>query len=117
MDDNNGNEKIQDYGETIRMLRKMRGLSLRELADLADINHSNLWRIEKGEGDLTISTAQKIARVFGGTLSELFEDIAPLDFDTVTMDERILVQMYREQNYANMLRFVALAMEGEIDNG
>jgi len=113
MDDN----KAQDYGKKIRILRELRGWSLRELTAKTGIAPSNLSRIERGQGYTTIESARKIAAVFDCTLSDLFEDIPTLDFEQLTSDEKVLVKMYRDENYGNMLQFIGLAMRGELENG
>ncbi|MBN8852201.1 MAG: hypothetical protein BGO55_00465 [Sphingobacteriales bacterium 50-39] len=39
---------IQQFGENLEKIRMAKGLSLRDLAHIADIDHSTIHRIEKG---------------------------------------------------------------------
>jgi transcriptional regulator with XRE-family HTH domain len=59
---------MKTLGETIKDIRKQRGMSQRELATLAKMNKVYIYRIEKGEVSPTIKTLQKIADAFGGEL-------------------------------------------------
>jgi transcriptional regulator with XRE-family HTH domain len=52
-------------GETIRKRRIQSNLTLNDLALLTGLNPTNLHRIEKGYGNPTIDTIQRIFRVLG----------------------------------------------------
>ena len=52
-------------GANIRRLRKERGLSQEELAGEAGLAMRHLGRIERGEGNPTVSMLGKIADVLG----------------------------------------------------
>ena len=41
--------------------RELRGLSVRGLAELAEVEHSRLWRIERGERPLTVDVLARLA--------------------------------------------------------
>lgn len=59
-------------GQSIRHLRNQKGLSLRELARRAGVDHSNLGKIERGTGSSpTLDTLEKIAKALNVTLSEM----------------------------------------------
>ena len=51
----------------IRALREAQGLSLRELARRADVDHAQLGRIERGEAVGSIATLRKLAKALGMT--------------------------------------------------
>lgn len=55
------------------MLRKAKGFSQRELAYTADVSISQISRIERGEINITISTAFAIAKAMKMDLKELFD--------------------------------------------
>lgn len=63
---------IKVFGLRVRELREAKDLSQEELANLADIPLSQIGRIERGEINPSISTANAIAKVFKMSLSELF---------------------------------------------
>lgn len=52
---------LQAFGEHLRKLREERNLSIRQLAAQCDIEHSQIYRIETGEINTTISMVHKIA--------------------------------------------------------
>lgn len=58
-------------GENIERLRKKRGLTQEQLAELTGLNRSYFWDIEQGR-NISIKTAAKIAKALGVSLSELF---------------------------------------------
>ena len=63
---------IKVFGLRVRELREAKDLSQEELANLADIPLSQIGRIERGEINPSISTANAIAKAFKMSLSELF---------------------------------------------
>ena len=68
-----------EIGEIIRAHRKLRRLTLMELAKETGIDQGNLSRIEQGKQSLTNETMTLLASAFGLTLAELFtfEKYAP----------------------------------------
>lgn len=63
---------IDSFGEQLRKVRKEKGLSQRDLAYAADVSISQISRIERGEVNVTISSAYAIAIAMDITLAELF---------------------------------------------
>lgn len=60
-------------GDLIRKIRRARGLSLRELADMAGIHFTYLARIERGENIPSLDKLHRIAEVLGVPVDELVE--------------------------------------------
>lgn len=58
-----GNE-LTELGDRIRAIRESQGLSIRDLADMADLNKSQIVRIESGQSDPHYTTLLRIARAF-----------------------------------------------------
>lgn len=56
-----GNE-LKVLGSRIKAVRESRGLSIRDLAELAGINKSQIVRIESGRSDPHYTTLLRIAR-------------------------------------------------------
>lgn len=56
-----GNE-LTTLGGRIRAIRESQGLSIRDLADMAELNKSQIVRIESGQSDPHYTTLLKIAR-------------------------------------------------------
>jgi transcriptional regulator with XRE-family HTH domain len=58
----------------LRDLREQRGLTPKEAAELADVSHSTLIRLESGERPPYMPTVTKLARAYGVSLAELVEE-------------------------------------------
>jgi transcriptional regulator with XRE-family HTH domain len=59
---NNRNKKIlKAFGQNLKKLRIAKGLTTREFADIADIAHSQVWRLETGQGDPSLTTVIAMA--------------------------------------------------------
>ena len=55
----------------LRALREQRGLSLRKLAQAADVHYVSLVRLEAGTFDPRLSTLRKLAKALGVTVCYL----------------------------------------------
>lgn len=53
--------EIKKVGRTIKKIRTSKGLSLRQLATLSNIDHSDIGKIERGLNNLTFTTLLKLA--------------------------------------------------------
>ena len=62
---------LQHIGSRIRELREMQNLSTHALEEFTGITQRELRRIEAGERNITIKTADKIARAIGVQTYEL----------------------------------------------
>ena len=62
----------------LRMLRELRGLSLRKLGGLAGVHYTSLIRLEAGAFDPRLSTLRKLAEALEVTVCELLEEPPPL---------------------------------------
>lgn len=58
----------------IRMLRAERGWSQQELADKLDVSRQSVNAIETGKYDPSLPLAFAIARLFGRSIEDLFDD-------------------------------------------
>lgn len=69
---NNRDEKqLKAFGENLKKLREAKGLTTRQLADNADIAYSQIWTLESGQGDPTLTTLLAIAKALRVTPDEL----------------------------------------------
>ena len=66
-------ELIRRFGQQVRQLRQERNLFQEELAYRASIELSQVGRIERGEINTTISTANALATALGTSLKALFD--------------------------------------------
>src|SRR5215470_4416081 len=58
-------------GNVIRRLRRQRGLSLRQVADSAQLSASFLGAVERGESDISVGRLALVAEVLGHDLASL----------------------------------------------
>lgn len=56
-------------GEIIKERRKEFGITQNDLAKLAEININTLTQIERGEGNPTVRTLEKVLRIIGMELT------------------------------------------------
>lgn len=61
-------------GDRLRDLRQRNGLTLRQLAQQADVSPALLSQIENGSTDPSLATLRKLARVFDASIATLFAD-------------------------------------------
>ncbi|HWZ42120.1 MAG TPA: helix-turn-helix transcriptional regulator [Candidatus Saccharimonadales bacterium] len=62
-------------GARVRELRKRRDWSQRGLADTCGLVPSQVGKIERGEGNVTLTTLLKVAAGFDTTLTQLFSGL------------------------------------------
>ena len=74
MNDKNGREYLLTLGKKIRTARVDKNLSQQALADLCDIEKSNLSRMESGKINPTILTLRKISEQLFAHFHEIFEE-------------------------------------------
>ena len=61
-------------GDRLRDLRAQHGLTLRQLAQQAEVSPALLSQIENGTTDPSLATLRKLARVFDASIAALFVD-------------------------------------------
>ena len=59
------------FGAVVRKHRKARRLSQEALAEKADIHHTHVGLIERGERNASLDVAYRVARALGFSLSAL----------------------------------------------
>ena len=64
-------ETLEQFGAKIKTLRSKKGLTLEQLAFEADIELSQVHRVEKGKINPTLTTLIALAKGLGITLAEL----------------------------------------------
>lgn len=63
------------FGELVRRLRLEKGYSQEEFAFRVKLHQTYVSSVERGERNVTIGTAQRIAVALGTTLSEIFVEL------------------------------------------
>jgi len=74
-------------GERIRAYRKRSGLTQEELAERAELHHTYIGQLERGEKNATLETVEKIARALDLPFEVLFEAIVTGNTDNAIAKE------------------------------
>jgi len=67
----------RSVGQRIRFLRKQKGLTLRELAEMCDLSINAISRIERGLNSPTLSSMHRLALSLGVSIADFFDDGIP----------------------------------------
>lgn len=62
------------FGQRIKEIRKAKGLSQEKLANLAEIDRTYMPEVERGERNISLVVAEKIANALGEKLSSMLKD-------------------------------------------
>jgi transcriptional regulator with XRE-family HTH domain len=62
----------KSIGKAIKQWRKVRGLSQRGLAERTGLHYVHIGRLERGEGNPTVSTLETLAKVLGKRVGHFF---------------------------------------------
>lgn len=68
-------ELAKRFGELVRRLRQERGYSQEDFSFRVGLHQTYVSSVERGERNVTIGTANKIARALGITLAGLFGEL------------------------------------------
>jgi transcriptional regulator with XRE-family HTH domain len=68
----NESEELKNFGNNLRRIRKEKELSMEALANLAEIELSQIFRIETGKINPKLTTVLTIAKALGINPKELF---------------------------------------------
>jgi len=60
------------FGQTIRALRKQKGLTQEKLGELSGLNQSYIGDIERGQRNPSLETVNNLCRALGLSVSETF---------------------------------------------
>lgn len=63
-----------ELGERLRAIRVLRRLTLREVADAAEVSESFVSQLERGRSNASVATLQRLAAALGIEISDLFAD-------------------------------------------
>lgn len=65
----------QEVGLRIRRYRLHRGLTQEALAEKAELHHTYIGQVERGEKNITLTSLEKILAALDVTFSDLFENL------------------------------------------
>ncbi len=63
---------LKKFGQRVRQLRLSKGISQEDFAEMADLHRTYISDVERGERNVTISTAYRIAQALEVNLKDLF---------------------------------------------
>ena len=100
-----------DIAQNLKKLRKEKGLLQKEVANAVGVHPSNYSKMEKGERDVSIEVADKLAKYFGITLDELVHMDGKIPDEVTIIDksttERIkLIQELEEEDKNAIFRII-----------
>lgn len=67
------------FAENVKRRRQAQGLSQEALADKAGLHRTYVGAVERGERNITLLNANRIAEALGATLSECLKEMRPND--------------------------------------
>jgi transcriptional regulator with XRE-family HTH domain len=73
MDQRQDEKIIKDFGENLKKIRTDKGLSIRALADIAELNFGNIGDIELGKVNPTLTTIVALATALGVDRADLMD--------------------------------------------
>ncbi|MBE9186479.1 helix-turn-helix transcriptional regulator [Microcoleus sp. LEGE 07076] len=64
----------EQFGKKVRYFRKLRNLSQDQLAELSELHRTYIGSVERGERNITLLNASKIAKALSVSLADLVID-------------------------------------------
>jgi transcriptional regulator with XRE-family HTH domain len=95
-------------GERIRTLRKERGWSQEELGEKADLHHTYVGAVERGEKNASIDTLDKITAALGIEMVDLFT-LVQGQVDVEKLRAHVIAEV--EESSPGMLKLIAALIE------
>lgn len=71
MTNNRDDKVLKSFGKNLRRFRETKGLTTREFADMAEIAYSQVWVLENGKGNPSLTTIVAIAKVLDVSIDDL----------------------------------------------
>ncbi|TDG95403.1 helix-turn-helix domain-containing protein [Cardinium endosymbiont of Culicoides punctatus] len=84
---------MKHIGKTIKGIRKKKGLTQQQIAELVHMHRSNYSKVENGERELSIEAIDKIAKYFGMTIDQLVHFGGNVPDDIVVEDKTLMEQV------------------------
>jgi len=67
-------EVLLKFGEKVRQIRKLKGISQEELSFRANLHRTYIGMIERAEKNITLINIEKIAKALNVEIKELFNE-------------------------------------------
>lgn len=95
-------------GSALRQLRKKKGLTLADLAELVDSHVGNLSRIERGTARPSLTLLYRLSEAMGFSLAEIFAIADQQDSQDLQGELNIIFICLLEQDQELLLEFAQL---------
>ncbi|GAB4188675.1 MAG: XRE family transcriptional regulator [Calditrichia bacterium] len=92
-----------EIGQKIRRLRKLRGLTIEDVAEKADLTKGFISQLERDLSIPTVTTLKQILDVLGVSLSAFFSDISEREKNIYTVKDRILDNQGKQFRIDNLI--------------
>ena len=96
----------------LKIIRKNRGLTLNQVANMTGLSQSFLTRLENGERNLTVPTAKKLAYAYDVSVNELLRNdtfdansIESMRLQINTIDQEMAMLFEKRMNLAKHIGF------------
>ncbi len=101
-----------EIGRRIRHHRLKNGMTQEKLAEKADLHHTYIGQIERGEKNMTLVSLEKITTALGITFTELFEHIEEVgDEKSIPAKCYQLIQSKTKRQQSSLYRLLLEAEE------
>ena len=95
----------------LKTYREQKGLLQKEVANAVGVHPSNYSKMEKGERDVSIEVADKLAKFFGITLDELVHMTEKIPSEVTVVDKSVserlnLIQQLEEEDKKALFRII-----------
>lgn len=100
-----------EIGQKIRRLRKLRGLTIEEVAEKANLTKGFISQLERDLSIPTVTTLKQILDVLGVSLSAFFSDISEREKNIYTIKDRLLEEQgkgFRVDNLIPKMKYLEM---------
>lgn len=100
-----------EIGQKLRRLRKLRGLTIEDVAEKANLTKGFISQLERDLTIPTVTTLKQILDVLGVSLSAFFSDISEREKNIFTIKERLLEVQgngYRVDNLIPKMKYLEM---------
>lgn len=80
---------LSEFGQRIRQLRKVRGLTQERLANKAGLHYTYVGAVERGEKNISLINIKNLARALEVEVCELFPIINPVRSKEYSLAEEV----------------------------
>ena len=100
-----------ELAKNLKTLREEKGLLQKEVANAVDVHPSNYSKMEKGERDISIEVADKLAKFYGISIDELIHMNGKIPQEVTIIDKSVnerlkLIEQLEEEDKNAVYRII-----------